>query len=123
MKTNAMNLERRALRSLLIGFAGFTFALGAQAGEPASPDRTVRNVVVDYSDLDLGEAKDAQVMYARLKSAARTACGSDSAARDVRGAADYRACRDRALNDAVLGVDSERLQALHAARQERTRAG
>ena len=123
MKTNATNLDRPALRMLLVGIAGCTFALGAQAGEPASTDRLVRNVVVDYSDLDLGEAKDAQVMYARLTAAARTACGNEATARDLRRAADYRACRERALNDAVVGVDSTRLQALHAARQQRTRAG
>ena len=45
---------------------------------------------VDYSDLDLGEKKDAQVMYARLTAAARTACGNESSARDLRRAADYR---------------------------------
>jgi len=123
MKTNAMNLDRQVLRKLLLVVAGVTFALGAQAGEPANADRLIRSVVVDYSDLDLGEAKDAQVMYARLTAAARAACGNESTARDLRRAADFRACRERALNDAVVGVDSARLQALHAARQERTRAG
>jgi len=123
MNTNGMNLDRQALRKVLIGIAGFAFALGAQAGEPGSPDRAVRNVIVDYSDLDLGETKDAQVMYSRLTAAARTACGNESSTRDLRRAADYRACRERALNDAVVGVDSARLQALHAARQERARAG
>jgi len=123
MKTNAMNLDRQVLRKLLLGVVGVTFALGAQAGEPANADRLIRSVVVDYSDLDLGEAKDAQVMYARLTAAASTACGNESTARDLRRAADFRACRERALNDAVVGVDSARLQALHAARQQRTRAG
>jgi UrcA family protein len=123
MNSNARYRDRQAVRRLLIGIAGFTFALGAQAGEHASPDRTVRSVVVDYSDLDLSESKDAQVMYARLTSAARAACGDEASARDLRRAVDYRTCRERALNDAVMGVDSARLQALHAARQNRTRAG
>lgn len=123
MKTNATSLDRQALQVLLVGIAALTFALGAQAGEPAGADRLIRSVVVDYSDLDLSEAKDAQVMYARLTAAARSACGNESTARDLRRAADYRACRDRALNDAVVGVDSTRLQALHAARHERTQAG
>jgi UrcA family protein len=123
MKTNTTSLDRQALQVLLAGIAAVTFAPGAEAGEPAGADRLIRSVVVDYSDLDLSEARDAQVMYARLTAAARTACGNESTARDLRRAADYRACRDRALNDAVVGVDSTRLQALHAARHERTKAG
>jgi UrcA family protein len=71
MKTNATSLDRQALQVLLVGIAALTFALGAQAGEPASADRLIRSVVVDYSDLDLSETKDAQVMYARLTAAAR----------------------------------------------------
>ena len=41
MNTNGMNLDRQALRKVLIGIAGFAFALGAQAGEPGV--RTVRS--------------------------------------------------------------------------------
>ena len=55
MKTNATSLDRQALQLLLVGIAALTFALGAQAGEPASADRAIRSVVVDYSDLDLSE--------------------------------------------------------------------
>jgi len=75
----------------------------------------VREVPVHYSDLNVNSSQGAQQLYARLKSAAKTACGSEPDRRlDQRVAFDH--CRMDALSEAVSEVNSRTLTALHRAR-------
>jgi len=118
MNPNASKLESATARSLWVGIAALGISLGAQAGDPGSPDRKSTSVVVSYSDLDLTDSAAARTLYARLKSAAREVCGSEPEMRELRQSADYHACYARALNKAVLRIDSASLHALHAARTQ-----
>jgi UrcA family protein len=123
MNVNASILESATARSLLVGIAALGISLGAQAGDPGSPGRTSASVVVNYSDLDLTDSAAARTLYARLQSAAREVCGSEPEIRELRQSVDYRACYQRALNKAVLRIDSESLHALHAARTQSRAVG
>lgn len=109
-------------RPLLLGLAA-SLSLGAYAGEVGTTGHVRTAVKVSYADLDLSETAGARTLYARLKSAAREACGPEPSLRDLRSTADYQACYERALNKAVLGVDSQRLHALHAAGKDRSSMG
>ena len=109
-------------RPLLLGLAA-SLSLGAHAGEADKAGRVRTAVTVSYADLDLTETAGARTLYARLKAAAREACGPEPSLRDLRSSADYQACYERALNKAVHGVDSQRLHALHAAGKDRSSVG
>lgn len=108
-------------RMLLLGIAS-GLSLGAHAGEAQHPNQVTTSVRVSYADLDLSEAAGAKTLYARIKSAAKEACGPEPAVLDLRDAAGYNACYEQAVAKAVNRVGSEQLNALHAARSGKSRA-
>ncbi|MBX3695630.1 MAG: UrcA family protein, partial [Steroidobacteraceae bacterium] len=63
----------------------------------------VHKVYVHYSDLNANSAQGAEALYARLKSAAKTACGTDPG-RSLDAIVDFRQCRSDALSKAVTDV-------------------
>jgi len=111
-------IRRTVARALLAGMVG-SVSLAAQAGAPAQPTLVTTHVTVQYSDLDIAGTAGARTLYARLRAAAQEACGPTPLVREHREWADYRACHDRALNEAVREVDNKQLYALHAARTGR----
>jgi UrcA family protein len=122
MNANASYRRHPVTTALLLGaLAGMSLA--AQAGEPATARSAGKRVVVSYADLDLADPAGARVLYGRLKAAARKVCEYDSLARDMRLLVAHKDCYDRALNKAVHGVDSERLNALHATKARGTSVG
>ena len=122
MNATAKNRKHAIARTLLLGLAA-SLSFGAQAGDAKQPHRVSTSVAVSYADLDLTEAAGARTLYARLKSAARDACGPEPSVRDLRSTAEYEACYDRALGKAVSRVDSQQLRALHASRFGSTAMG
>ena len=121
---NATATRRKQVlgRTLLLGITG-GLSLGAHAGETRHPNEVTTSVRVSYADLDISGAAGAQTLYARIKSAAREACGPEPAVLDLRDAAGYNACYEQAVAKAVHRVGSDRLQALHAAQSGKSRAG
>jgi UrcA family protein len=109
-------------RTLLLGIA-CGLSLGAHAGETQHPNEVTTSVKVSYADLDISAAAGARTLYARIKSAARKACGPEPAVLDLRDQAGYDACYEQAVAKAVNRVGSDQLHALHAARSGRSRAG
>jgi UrcA family protein len=89
----------------------FSAAVFADAGEQV----TVREVPVHYSDLNANSSQGAQQLYARLKSAARAACGNEPGRRMEERIA-FDNCRMDALAKAVSEVNSRTLTALHRSR-------
>lgn len=122
MNADATNRKHALARTLLLGLAA-SLSLAAQAGEAKDPYRVRTSVTVSYADLDLTDAAGARTLYARLKSAARQACGPEPSLRDLHSTADYQTCYHRALNKSVNGVDNDRLHALHAARSSKAAMG
>lgn len=122
MNAKATNRKHALARTLLSGLAA-SLSLAAQAGGTHDPNRVHTSVTVSYADLDLTDAAGARTLYARLKSAARQACGPEPWVRDLYSTADYNACYRNALNKSVNGVDNDRLHALHAARSSKAAMG
>lgn len=80
----------------------------------ASADE-VERVTVGYSDLNIYDSSDATELYARIKRAARDACGVESywRQRDLKQIAEAKQCYKRALAKAVQEVDSGVLAEIH----------
>jgi UrcA family protein len=121
MNGTATRSKQGLTRTLLLGIAG-GLSLAAHAGEAQHPNEVTTSVKVSYADLDISHAAGARTLYARIKSAAREACGPDPAILDLRDAASHRACYEQAVARAVNRVGSEQLQALHAAQSGKSRA-
>jgi UrcA family protein len=87
---------------------------GAAATALAAPSRTgdLATKVVRFNDLDLSTAHGAQKLYERISAAARIVC---------RGApySAVRACRSRAVDDAVSVVGSSLLSSIHRSTADR----
>jgi len=119
MTRTAIFRRQTLARALLVGVVG-SLSLSAQAGEPAQPTQVTKHVTVRYSDLEIAGTEGARALYARLRAAAQEACGPTPLVREHREWADFRACHDRALNEAVREIDNKQLYALHAARKGRS---
>ena len=73
-----------------------------------SPSATVR-----YHDLDVTTADGVRVLYQRLRAASRQVCRAYDS-RELDRFAEWRACYDRALTDAVTQLDLPSLTAAHS---------
>jgi UrcA family protein len=105
----------RRLGLALLGLVG-TAGLVATADARDEKQSKHEDVVVRYADLDLASDAGTQVLYARLSSAAKRACGNEPRLHDIRAAKQYRECFDEKLDKAVRKVGNPQVQALHDAR-------
>jgi UrcA family protein len=115
--------RRQVLAGMLLLGIGSGLSPAAQAGDMPHHGQVTRSVKVSYADLDIADAAGARTLYARIKAAAREACGPEPARLDLRDTAGYNACHEQAVAQAVNRVGSDQLHALHAARSGRSRAG
>jgi len=101
------------MKRIIFGAAACA-ALACSAAVFANADAQliVRSVPVHYSDLNANSAQGAEQLYARLKSAAKKACGSE-AGRSLGERAAFDHCRMDAISQAVTDVNSRTLTALH----------
>lgn len=83
-----------------------SFAINAQAGDAAP------QVSVSYQSLDLSKQADAQVLYSRLRAAARIVCRQFEGF-ELSRVRQHEACYDQALSNAVAAVDHANLTALY----------
>lgn len=105
------------MKAIFIGAAAIAAFAGSATIFAGTDDSNVvqRSVAVHYQDLDANSAAGAEHLYARLKAAARRACGSENG-RDLAAVMDYNHCRADALSLAVAQVGSRTLTALHRTR-------
>jgi UrcA family protein len=104
-----MKVSIRSVLALapLLAF-GFPFAAHAAANSAgAFATKTVR-----FHRSELATAAGAQALYERIAAAARVVCRSEPIAA-------VRACRTRAVDDAVRAVDSALLSSIHGSAAER----
>ena len=98
MKTSARSAVILSA-ALLLGWSSATLAAPARVGELAT--KTVK-----FADLDIATADGAQALYGRIAAAARAVCrGEEMAA--------VHECKTRAIANAVQGVGSPLLSAVH----------
>ena len=69
-------------------------------------------VVVNFSDLDVARGSGVETLYQRLRTAAKTVCGTRDF-RNITAAQEWRACYKQALDGAVEKVDNDLLDELH----------
>ena len=86
-----------------------SFAVNAQSAEPAAE---IPSVTVRYADLNLNTPAGVEVLYARLRAAARDVCNVGER-RPLNEAIAAKACYRRTLAAVVDGVPS--LSSLHRA--------
>jgi UrcA family protein len=98
--------------------------VGASAMSFGAEDKfaDVPSVVVNYSDLNLATDHGAQMLYARITTAARHVCPEDKNLTD-RVAGMARHCVSAAVARAVAAVDSPRLAAIDSERGRRPKNG
>lgn len=92
-------------------------ASGAGAAEPTAPN--ARSAAIEYGDLELGNRLAVDELYARIGAAAERVCG-DYDARDLRARADWRACYEAAVADAVARVPDTALAERHRSKRARS---
>jgi UrcA family protein len=104
-----------------IGSAVLAVASVAQASERpgggANVDH-VRRAFVYVADLDLGREPDAQVLYERIRYAARTICSTEEPSFDAQKRQHWQECVKSAVDDAVEQTDSLLLTAVHLQQRE-----
>lgn len=88
-----------------------TSAPAAQASSPTAP-----SVAVRFSDLDLTDAHDANLMLRRVKRAADLVCGAEIALQYRAGLRSFKACRRSTIAGTVVRLDAPVLSARYAAR-------
>jgi UrcA family protein len=121
-RKNAMKTLNKVLAALtfagpLVGIAGQASADPSQRLEsPLTPDTAK---IVRAADLDLTKPADIQVLYKRIRGAARTLCETEqSAPWDVKRNLHRRQCFERAVARAVARVNQPALTALHQSTAE-----
>lgn len=101
-------------RRLLVSSVCAVIATGFAAGVGAADDGTVRKVTVRYGDLDLSSRQGAAALYHRIGIAAEEVCGPFEG-RDLARTFRYRACKQRAIADAVSRVNRPELFSVYNA--------
>lgn len=107
------NRQRAARHALLAALAlsiASLFGFDAHAGD----DESIPRLVISYSDLDLSNPADADVLYSRLQSAANSVCGP-LVVGDLRQVRAQRKCYHQSLASAVEKVDHIAITALFKA--------
>jgi UrcA family protein len=105
MKTKTHNSFHRVVVAVAL-IAGFGAA--AQATEFA-------RVRVNYSDLNVNTEAGAAVLYQRIRNAADEVCGTFGV-RDLGAEAAAKACKARAIGEAVASVKAPALSQVHEAK-------
>lgn len=98
----------------------FAAAAHAPASSALVKEQNVRDafgsgapsVTVGFADLDIARGTGAEVLYQRLRAAARSVCGT-SDGRNINASAESRKCFEQALDEAVSKVNSERVTEIH----------
>jgi UrcA family protein len=87
--------------------------------EPGQGFDAGRSETVDGSDLDVSRRADAEVLYARIRSAAHSVCRAEKAAWDGKAVSHQRRCVAEAVETAVARANEPLLTAIHRANGER----
>src|SRR5215469_8495494 len=87
--------------------AALAIAGGARAQTVHETDTdTMRQVKVEYADLDIGHSQGAQALVERIKQASQLACGEAPELANLEQRAAYRSCVVSTEDKAVASVDA-----------------
>lgn len=107
---------------MTLAVATLAVATLGQAGvaHAESIDRSlgsVPSITINYTALDISKPQGLQVLYARLKDAARSVCDLDNAPRNLARMRNAKACYQSTLDNAVRQVNRPTLTAMHRAKK------
>jgi UrcA family protein len=113
-------------RALTIGIAAILAFNAANASDGSAANvQSMTNqyltYVVRFSDLDVSKIEGAKALYARLRIAAKVVCEPLESGSSW-GYARHNACMDKAIADAVAGVDRPLLSQYHQSRTKGDKA-
>jgi UrcA family protein len=104
---------RKKLHAAIYCLCGATTVCALQAtASIVEDDPPTRRV--SYADLDISKPAGAKILYRRIEAAAQEVCVFDTI-KDLGAAQRQRTCINRAVDNAVKGVNSVALSELHAA--------
>ena len=111
--------------TMLIAGAALAAAVAtclAPAAARADGIEVTESVRVHFGDLDLNTPNGAHLLYLRLKNAAKSVCGDEFEAIDLKDRGDIIDCQRDAIQHAVEHVDRPLLTTLYDRRNPRYRA-
>jgi len=114
MKTDAGS------RDLAIKTVFAVLALGATTLPAAAAEADVPQRAVHFSDLDVSHELGATVLYRRIASAASMVCSNLDRA-DLASKMQFKACVNKAIQDAVTAVNQPMLLAVYQAKHGTSR--
>jgi UrcA family protein len=109
MKTSNKIQSKSAAPIFAASLFALVCAVTGGATQAAEPSLTR---IVAYGDLNLDSTQGAQVLYARLRTAARSVC-APLEGRDLRQQSQWHNCFDHAVDSAVTEVNKTTVSALH----------
>jgi UrcA family protein len=111
-------------RRISLGSSALMTALLLAAGNAGAADRTATSadIAVKFSDVELATAADAENLYKKLRSAARSVCDDNVGGhRTLEVRTRTEKCVNQVLADAVRRIDKPMLSALHETKTSKTR--
>ena len=109
------NIRKAAVALGVVALLSGTASFADENITARAPGLVSRSVTVSFADLNLRHPAGVETLYQRLETAARQACGIYDT-RDIKGVRANRACREKALTDAVARIGNDRLAKVHATR-------
>lgn len=106
---------RNSLLATLVCFAAYaptSSAIVKHQSVRHAFEAGVSTVTVNFSDLDIARGAGIEILYQRLRTAAKAVCGTHDG-RDLSRSQQWRQCYRQALDGAVKQVGNERLEELH----------
>ena len=103
----------RTTRNTVIVAATFAVLSGISTlGTASIPEISIQSKQVNFADLNLNQAEDAQTLYTRLRRTAEAVC-EDTHRKSLREMNEQRECKEFALDQAVREVGSATVESIH----------
>lgn len=74
------------------------------------------SITINYSELDISKPQGLEVLYARIKHAAKAVCGFDGSPQELSRSRHLEACYRTSLDNAIRQINRPKLTALHRAK-------
>ena len=110
---NTVVAKSTAILTLAVALIGHSVLAHADRRDGAAGSGP--SITISYSELDVSRPRGVEVLYTRIKRAARSVCGIDRLHRELSGGRRAMACYQSTLDDAVMQVNRPTLTALHRA--------
>ena len=109
-----MRISVRILAGIIAatGVSGLAAPVMAWSMTQPGKDQVMRKETVSYRDLNIANDAGAKRLYERIALAADNVCGMNDEGVALLFDRDYRACKDKAIADAVAKVDQPNLTAI-----------